>query len=137
MASLENGEGTTDATRVQRRRASRLIDRVSDVLGHEVTFVVVVVGDLLVLVMIALVGTSDGPVLSTTALVVSLVTLIMVCAVQHTSSREAKALNLKLDELIRVSPGRNELIGAEDESHRQLESRATYLREQHRAGDER
>ncbi len=137
MASLENWEATTDATRVQRRRSSRLIDRVSDVLGHEVTFVAVVVGDLLVLVMIALVGTSDGPVLSTTALVVSLVTLIMVCAVQHTSSREAKALNLKLDELIRVSPGRNELIGAEDESHRQLESRATHLREHHRAGDER
>ena len=59
----------------------------------------------------------------------------MVCAVQHTSSRESKALNLKLDELIRVSPGRNDLIGAEDESHRQLHDRATRLREHHRAGD--
>jgi low affinity Fe/Cu permease len=109
-----------------------LIDRVSDLLGHEVTFVAVVAGDLLILVMIAVVGTSDGPVVSTTALVVSLVTLIMVCAVQHTSSREARALNLKLDELIRVSPARNELIGAEDESHRQLDTRAARLREGHR-----
>ena len=62
--------------------------------------------------------------LSTASVVVSLVTLMMVCAVQHTSSREAKALNLKLDELIRVSPARNELIGAEDKSHRQLDNRA-------------
>ena len=73
--------------------------------------------------------------LSAIALGVSLLTLIMVCAVQHTSSRESKALNLKLDELIRVSPGRNELIGAEDESHRQLDDRAARLREHHRAGD--
>jgi low affinity Fe/Cu permease len=132
MVVLDDREAEAAGRQAPRRRSSRVIDRVSDVLGHEVTFVVVVVGDVLVLGMIAIVGTSDGPVLSTTALVVSLVTLIMVCAVQHTSSREAKALNLKLDELIRVSPGRNELIGAEDESHRQLDDRATRLRE-HRA----
>jgi low affinity Fe/Cu permease len=60
----------------------------------------------------------------------------MVCAVQHTSSREAKALNLKVDELIRISPARNELIGAEDESHSQLASRAATLRERHK-GDGR
>ena len=41
----------------------------------------------------------------------------MVFALQHTSSRESRALNVKLDELIRVSGARNELIGAEDESH--------------------
>ncbi len=136
MVVLDDRDAAAGAGRAPRRRSSRLIDRVSEVLGHELTFVAVVVGDLAVLGMIAVVGTSDGPVLSTTALVVSLVTLIMVCAVQHTSSREAKALNLKLDELIRVSHGRNELIGAEDESHRQLEDRATSLRE-HRASAER
>jgi low affinity Fe/Cu permease len=76
-------------------------------------------------------------VLSATSLVVSLLTLVMVCAVQHTSSRESKALNLKLDELIRISPARNDLIGAEDESHRRLTSRAADLRERHRAGDPR
>ena len=136
MVVLDDREAEAAGRQAPRRRSSRVIDRVSDVLGHEVTFVAVVVGDLLVLGMIAIVGTSDGPVLSTTALVVSLVTLIMVCAVQHTSSREAKALNLKLDELIRVSAGRNELIGAEDESHRQLDDRATRLRE-HRTSAER
>jgi low affinity Fe/Cu permease len=118
-----------------RRRSSRVIDRVSDLLGHELTFAAIVVLDLAILGMMAVVGTRDYALLSATALVVSLVTLVMVCAVQHTSSRESKALNLKLDELIRVSPGRNELIGAEDESHRQLSDRATRLREHHRVGD--
>jgi low affinity Fe/Cu permease len=136
MVTLAGVDAMTDATREQRRRSSRLIDRVSDLLGHEVTFVAVVVLDVAIVVMVAVVAPGNGRVLSTTALVVSLVTLLMVCAVQHTSSREAKALNLKLDELIRVSPGRNELIGAEDESHRQLGARATRLRE-HRPGDAR
>jgi low affinity Fe/Cu permease len=119
-----------------RRPASRLIDRVSDFLGREVTFGAVVVLDFAVVVLIVVVGMNDQPVLSTTSVVVSLVTLVMVCAVQHTSSREAKALNLKLDELIRISAARNELIGAEDESHSQLDSRAATLRERHR-GDGR
>jgi low affinity Fe/Cu permease len=119
-----------------RRPSSRLIDQVSDFLGREITFGAVVALDLAVLVLIVVVGMNDQPVLSTTSVVVSLVTLVMVCAVQHTSSREAKALNLKLDELIRISPARNELIGAEDESHSQLDSRAATLRERHR-GDAR
>jgi low affinity Fe/Cu permease len=91
-----------------------------------------VVFDLLMLVLIGIVGTRDAPVVSTVSAVISMVTLVMVCAVQHTSSREAKALNLKLDELIRISPARNELIGAEDESHSQLTTRAERLREGHR-----
>ena len=121
-----------DEVRYSRRRSSRLIDRVSDFLGREVAFGAVVVLDLAVLGLIVVVGMNDQPVLSTTSVVVSLATLVMVCAVQHTSSREAKALNLKLDELIRISPARNELIGAEDESHNQLDTRAATLRERHR-----
>lgn len=56
-----------------------------------------------------------------------LVTFLMVFALQHTSSRESRALNLKIDELIRVSEARNELIGAEDESHGQLSDRRQEL----------
>ncbi len=120
----------TESQRQPRRRSSRLIDRVTDVLGHESTFVAVVVLDLLVLVLIVVVGMGDEAVLSTTSVVLSLLTLILVCAIQHTSSRESRALNLKLDELIRVSGARNELIGAEDESHRQLDVRREQLREE-------
>ena len=109
-----------------------MIDRVTDVLGHEMTFVSVVAIDVGVLLMIVVVGIDDQAVLSTTSVVLSLLTLILVCAVQHTSSRESRALNLKMDELIRVSSARNELIGAEDESHRQLDVRRAQLREQER-----
>ena len=124
----------SDPDSAPRRPASRLIDRVSDFLGREVTFGAVVLLDLAVLVVIAAVGVNDQPVLATTSVALSMVTLVMVCAVQHTSSRESKALNLKLDELIRISDARNELIGAEDESHNQLDTRAATLRERHRKG---
>ncbi len=124
----------SDPDSAPRRPASRLIDRVSDFLGREVTFGAVVLLDLAVLVVIAAVGVNDQPVLATTSVALSMVTLVMVCAVQHTSSRESKALNLKLDELIRISDARNELIGAEDESHNQLDTRAATLRERHREG---
>jgi len=123
-----------DPDSAPRRPASRLIDRVSDFLGREVTFGAVVILDLAVIVVIVAAGVNDQPVLATISVALSMVTLVMVCAVQHTSSRESKALNLKLDELIRISDARNELIGAEDESHNQLDTRAATLRERHREG---
>ena len=64
--------------------------------------------------------------------VVTLITFMMVFALQHTSSRESRALNLKLDELIRVSEGRNDLIGAEDEPHAALNQRRDELLEERR-----
>ncbi|HEX5249137.1 MAG TPA: low affinity iron permease family protein [Gaiellales bacterium] len=117
---------------MERRKSSRVIDAISDLLGREATFAAVVACDIVALAAVAAVGTHDTPVVSAISLFVSLATLIMVCAVQHTSSRESKALNLKLDELIRVSEARNELIGAEEDSHSQLETRAVKLREHHR-----
>jgi len=117
---------------VERRKSSRLIDAVSDLLGREATFAVVVGCDIVALAAVAAVGMHDTPVVSAISLFVSLATLVMVCAVQHTSSRESKALNLKLDELIRVSEARNELIGAEEDSHSQLATHAVRLRERHR-----
>jgi len=101
-------------------------------LGREATFAVVVLCDIVALAAVLVVGIGDTPVVSAISLCVSLATLVMVCAVQHTSSRESKALNLKLDELIRVSEARNELIGAEQDSHSQLETHAGKLRERHR-----
>lgn len=80
-----------------------------------------------VLVLAALlVGVLSGR-LATVASVATLFTFIMVFAVQHTSSRESRALNLKMDELIRVSTARDDFIGAEDESHTQLDERRQEL----------
>jgi low affinity Fe/Cu permease len=125
----------TETAEPSRPWASRLIDRISELLGREPTFAVIVLCDIGVFIAILVVGVGDTPVVSAISMFVSLATLVMVCAVQHTSSRESKALNLKLDELIRVSEARNELIGAEDESHARLASHAVELRERHRQTD--
>lgn len=44
----------------------------------------------------------------------TIVTFLMVFLIQHTQSRDTRALHLKLDELIRVTEARNALIAAED-----------------------
>jgi low affinity Fe/Cu permease len=128
---VERRDDPIDEASPTRPWASRLIDRISELLGREATFAAIVVCDLAAIVAVAVVGLRDTPVVSAISMFVSLATLVMVCAVQHTSSRESKALNLKLDELIRVSEARNELIGAEDESHSRLETHAVQLRERH------
>jgi low affinity Fe/Cu permease len=132
---VERREDPIDDASPPRPRTSHLIDRVSELLGREATFAAIVICDVCAIIAVAAVGLRDTPVVSAISLFVSLATLVMVCAVQHTSSRESKALNLKLDELIRVSEARNELIGAEDESHSRLETHAAQLRERHRQTD--
>jgi low affinity Fe/Cu permease len=117
-----------------RPRTSHLIDRISELLGREPTFAAIVVCDIGIIIAILVVGVGDTQVVSAISMFVSLATLVMVCAVQHTSSRESKALNLKLDELIRVSEARNELIGAEEESHSRLATHAVELRERRGQG---
>jgi low affinity Fe/Cu permease len=109
--------------------ASRGADRVALALGDEKAFAAAAV-----LVVVALVGGVLTGRLGAVASVTTLVTVIMVFAVQHTSSRESRALNLKLDELIRVSQARNELIGAEDESHGTLAERREQVLRDSRGG---
>jgi low affinity Fe/Cu permease len=106
-----------------RRASSRLIDQLADALGHERAFVAAAV----LVTAATLVGLATHRLAIVTS-AVSLMTFVMVFAVQHTSSRESRALNLKLDELIRVTEARNELIGSEDESHAQLDERRRDLR---------
>jgi low affinity Fe/Cu permease len=113
----------TGAAPPSRRASSRLIDRVADALGHERAFVAAAV----LVLLASVVGLATNRV-TDVATAVSLLTFVMVFAVQHTSSRESRALNLKLDELIRVTEARNELIGAEDESHAKLDERRRDLR---------
>ena len=108
--------------RETRAPTSRVIDQITDSLGDQKAFAAAA--------GVALVGLIVGLVvgkLAAVASIATLVTFVMVFAVQHTSSRESRALNVKLDELIRVTSARNELIGAEDESHAQLDERREQL----------
>jgi low affinity Fe/Cu permease len=109
--------------RSPRSRVSRWADRVSDLLGREAAFATAIIG----IVAWLIVGIWVGLHLVVVTSVVTIITFIMVFALQHTSSRESRALNLKLDELIRVSEGRNDLIGAENEPHDTLDERRQEL----------
>jgi low affinity Fe/Cu permease len=115
--------------REKRPPTSRVIDEITDALGDPKAFATAAI-----LVLAALVGGLVTGKLAAVASVATLVTFVMVFAVQHTSSRESRALNVKLDELIRVTGARNELIGAEDESHAQLDDRREELLDERPAG---
>jgi low affinity Fe/Cu permease len=52
----------------------------------------------------------------------SIVTFLMVFLIQNAQNRDSEALQLKLDELIRVTAARNKLIGIEELSEPELES---------------
>jgi len=52
----------------------------------------------------------------------SIVTFLMVFLIQNAQNRESTALQLKLDELIRVTDARNKLVGIERLSEPELEA---------------
>ena len=122
---------TADRPPARERRAptSRVIDQITDSLGDQKAFAAAVG-----IVLVALIAGLVVGKLAAVASIATLVTFVMVFAVQHTSSRESRALNVKLDELIRVTGARNELIGAEDESHAQLNERREQLLDERPAG---
>jgi low affinity Fe/Cu permease len=95
---------------------SRLIDAVTDLLGHPAAVaaaIALVVGWL-----------AFGPVIGFTdtyQLVINtattIITFVMVFAIQHTTNRETRAINLKLDELLEVIHGTDRrLVGVEERS---------------------
>ena len=51
----------------------------------------------------------------------SIVTFLMVFLIQNAQNRDSEALQLKLDELIRVTAARNQLIGVEHLSEPELD----------------
>jgi low affinity Fe/Cu permease len=119
------------AKRRRRPPTSRFIDQLTDALGDEKAFAIAAV-----LVCAATVLGLMTRRLGDVASVATLVTFVMVFAVQHTSSREARALNVKVDELIRATNARNDLIGVEDESHGQLDERSQHLLEERAAPEQ-
>ena len=60
----------------------------------------------------------------------TIVTFLMVFLIQHTQNRDAKALHIKLDELLRaVAEARNDIIDIEEEPDEEIEAeRQTYAK---------
>jgi len=95
-------------------------NRASQLAGHYVTFV----GAFLILVIWAVSGPFFG-FSDTWQLVINtgttIVTFLMVFLIQNTQNRDAMAMHLKLDELIRaIENADNSLIRAEDETQEEL-----------------
>jgi len=65
----------------------------------------------------------------------TIITFLMVFLIQNTQNRDAKAVHLKLDELIRaIKDARNELVDLEDLSDEELQKlEAQFRRMRHRA----
>jgi len=57
----------------------------------------------------------------------TIITFLMVFLIQNTQNRDARALHLKLDELIRVSKARNLFMNLEELSDKELETMADNL----------
>jgi low affinity Fe/Cu permease len=63
----------------------------------------------------------------------TIVTFLMVFLIQNTQNRDAKALHLKLDELLRaMDAARNDLIDIEEDSTEELEDLQKTYRELHK-----
>ncbi len=100
---------------------ARAATRVSEALGSALAFVVAL--------LVILIWAITGPVFGfsdTWQLVINtgttIITFLMVFVIQNTQNRDAKATQVKLDELIRaVGDARNEFIGLEDQDEAELE----------------
>jgi low affinity Fe/Cu permease len=104
-----------------RARFGRVATRVSKAAGSAWTFALA----LAVIVVWAITGPVFG-FSDTWQLVINtgttIVTFLMVFLIQNTQNRDAKATQLKLDELIRaISKARNQFIGAESDPEERLE----------------
>lgn len=98
----------------------KLAQTCSDFFGRPIAFFIAVT--------IVLIWGALGPIFAysdTWQLVINtgttIVTFLMVFLVQNTQNRDAKAIHIKLDELIRaVSKARNDLLNVEDEPDQKL-----------------
>jgi low affinity Fe/Cu permease len=101
---------------VTRGLISRTIDSFTTFLGREYVFAAAVI-----IVVLWLLGGLHYGYGDTYQLIINtgttIVTFVMIFAVQHTQNRETRAINAKLDAIVRVTQGiSNDLVGIEKQS---------------------
>jgi low affinity Fe/Cu permease len=96
-------------------RFTRFSQRIADITGSAWAFIVAVVAILTWLLTGPIFGfSSDWQLVVNTG--TTIITFLMVFLIQNAQNRDAKAIHLKLDELLRAVPGaRNEFMEAEEE----------------------
>src|SRR5215210_4424163 len=114
--------------------ACRLVARVAPgLIGSSTAFLIMLAGTAIWLVLGPAFGFSDGWLLVPSA-VASIVALLLVVLLQYSQNRDTRALQLKLDEVIRsVSDARTQLVRLErlsDEELERIEEEFEELRDQ-------
>jgi len=114
----------TDPHRRHRTRSSRVLHRLGDISSHAAAGLVAAAFVVVWVTVGAVAGFPhwwEAVLYSTSASV----TLVMVFAIQHTQSRQQRATQRKLDELLRAQPAADDhLIAAEDAPDEELQALA-------------
>jgi low affinity Fe/Cu permease len=118
-----------------RRKAEplpRTIDGMTRAFGHPVAVAIALVIVAAWVIGLPFVGASSTTYQLLINTGTTIVTFVMVFAIQHTTNKETRAIMMKLDELIRAMPrARDSFIGIEEESDGELKSRAERERALH------
>lgn len=102
------------------RPFAKIATSVSRLAGSPLLFSMAVLVVLLWLISFPLFGSLDLWA-TTMSLGTTLVTFLMVFLIQNAQNRDSAAIQAKLDELIRVSQGRNSMIGIEQKTDKELD----------------
>ncbi len=134
MSDTENGAKLRDQTAGHQ---APIIQEPRELFRHLAHWTAEVAGSVWVFVgalALILVWLSTGPLFhfsDTWQLVINtgttIITFLMVFLIQNTQNRDARAIHLKLDELIRVSKGRNLFMNLEELSDKELANLAENL----------